>query len=41
MFKRLFSCFGEANENQQIDLSGQGQIPQNKPSLHPESNING
>lgn len=51
MFKRLFSCFGEgtmgADLAAQQDLSGQqdgSQAPlplQAKPTLHPESNIQG
>ena len=41
MFKKLFSCFGEAPESQQMDLSGQPISNHNKPQMHPESNVNG
>jgi hypothetical protein len=41
MFKRLFSCFNDANETQHIDLSKKGELNQFKPEVPHESNING
>lgn len=40
MFKKLFSCFNDATD-QQVDLSRQAQTTQFKPQLAPESNVQG
>jgi hypothetical protein len=47
MFKKLFSCLGDSTHNEQVaDLSGSNNNQhsegnQNKPVMHPESNIQG